>query len=162
MPSEDEITIAEYRAKYGPGPFLAVDAVVKSFDNHFLLIKRSKAPQRGRWALPGGFVEPGEYLFHAAVRELREETGLNMSLNRHSLAGFEIFDKPDRDPRAHIVSFAYMFKPTRMVSAMPVQAADDAAEAVWIHEETLWNMRSDHFFADHRAIALALDRRFKD
>ena len=73
---EDAAASKEQKAKYGKGPFLAADAVVKSADDCILLIRRGKAPQKGVHALPGGKLDEGETFLEACLRELREETGL--------------------------------------------------------------------------------------
>jgi len=68
-----------------------------------VLIRRSNPPYEGFYALPGGFVELGERVEDAAVREAREETGLEVKLER--LVG--VYSNPDRDPRGHVVSICY-------------------------------------------------------
>jgi bifunctional NMN adenylyltransferase/nudix hydrolase len=151
---EDRQAIEEYRRKYGEGPFLAADAVVRSSDGYVLLIRRSKAPGRGLLALPGGFVEPNETFLEAAIRELVEETGIKISgsggsdvLSELAPKADAVFDTPDRDPRARIVSVAYFFPMRHPARAMPIKAKDDAAATEWrkIGEA----MRAVGFFADH-------------
>lgn len=89
-----------------------------------LLIRRGGHPFLGCWALPGGFVEPGESCDEAAARELQEETGLDGV----ALEPFGFYSAPGRDPRAWTVSQAYL----AVVDAQtPVAAGDDAAEAQW-------------------------------
>ena len=61
---------------------MVVDAVIYT-DTEVLLIKRKGEPYAGHWALPGGFVEPGESVADAAKRELQEETGLTAELDPH-------------------------------------------------------------------------------
>jgi 8-oxo-dGTP diphosphatase len=85
------------------GPALAVDVVIK-LRGGVVLVRRKNEPYRGRWALPGGFVEYGERVEEAAVREAREETGLRVKLQR--LLG--VYSDPDRDPRGHTVSICYL------------------------------------------------------
>ena len=80
-----------------------------------VLIERHNPPHG--WALPGGFVAIGETLEHAAVREAREETGLEIRLD--TLLG--CYSRPDRDPRGHTVSAVYL----ATANGEPV-AADDA------------------------------------
>ena len=69
-----------------------------------MLIKRDNPPYEGCYALPGGFVEVGETVEAAAVREAREETGLSIDL----LALVGIYSDPGRDPRGHVVSAAFL------------------------------------------------------
>ena len=69
-----------------------------------LLIRRKNPPCEGRWAFPGGFVEPGETLEAAARRELREETGLEPS----HLEQLRAFGDPGRDPRGWVISVVHL------------------------------------------------------
>ncbi|WP_309110276.1 NUDIX hydrolase [Saccharothrix sp.] len=108
---------------------LATDMVLLAPDAagvwHVLLIERGWDPYAGRWALPGGYVEPHETFAQAAVRELFEETAV------HSPAGVEqvgIYDAPTRDPRGRVVSVAFVAVLSRPV---PAQGGDDARTALW-------------------------------
>ncbi|HSQ02262.1 MAG TPA: NUDIX hydrolase [Methanobacterium sp.] len=69
-----------------------------------VLIKRKNPPYNGSWALPGGFVEYGETVESAAVRETKEETGLDVELD--GLMG--VYSDPERDPRGHVVSICFL------------------------------------------------------
>jgi ADP-ribose pyrophosphatase YjhB (NUDIX family) len=80
-----------------------VDVVIAS-DEGIVLIRRAAGPFEGRWALPGGFVEVGETVEAAATREAAEETGLAVELAR--LVG--VYSDPERDPRGHNVSVAFL------------------------------------------------------
>lgn len=84
-------------------PLLAADAVIL-IAGGIVLIKRRNPPFAGCYALPGGFVEVGETVEAAAIREAREETGLNIEL----LGLVGIYSNPDRDPRGHVVSAAFL------------------------------------------------------
>jgi len=84
-------------------PLLAADAVIL-FAGGIVLIKRRNPPFEGCYALPGGFVEVGETVEAAAIREAREETGLDIEL----LGLVGIYSKPDRDPRGHVISAAFL------------------------------------------------------
>ena len=70
-----------------------------------VLVERGNEPYRGSWALPGGFVEVDEDLPEAAVRELAEETGIELSSSQLSQLG--AYGKPGRDPRMRVVSIVY-------------------------------------------------------
>lgn len=85
-------------------PQLAVDIVVRLDDRleHVVLIERRNAPHG--WAIPGGFVDVGERVETAAVREAWEETGLDVTLV--SLLG--LYSDPARDPRGHTVTAVYL------------------------------------------------------
>jgi 8-oxo-dGTP diphosphatase len=100
-------------------PKLMVDVVIPS-ERGVVLVRRGSEPFEGKWALPGGFVEVGETVRQAAVREAAEETGLAVEVSR--LVG--VYSEPDRDPRGHNVSVAFL---ARVLSGQ-MQAASDAAE----------------------------------
>ncbi len=101
-------------------PKLMVDVVIPA-EKGVVLIRRGSAPFEGQWALPGGFVEVGETVEQAAVREAAEETGLAVELAR--LVG--VYSEPERDPRGHNVSVAFL---ARVLSG-ELSAATDASEA---------------------------------
>lgn len=107
-------------------PKLAVDIVIyHAPKNLFLVIKRKNEPFKGKYALPGGFVEIGETVEMAAIRELEEETGLK--INKPYFVNY--YDKPGRDPRGAVVSIAFLFI---LDKDMKVKAGDDAADVEWI------------------------------
>lgn len=85
-------------------PALTVDAVIICEDDSIVLIKRKKDPYKESWALPGGFVEYGETVESAAIREVKEETGLDVDLCK--IIG--VYSDPDRDPRGHTVTICYL------------------------------------------------------
>jgi 8-oxo-dGTP diphosphatase len=111
-----------------PHPSVTVDLVIFTIaedDLQVLLIRRGLEPFRGRWALPGGFVEIGESLEQAAARELKEEVGVtNVYLEQ-----LYTFGDPKRDPRGRVISVAYF----ALVDAerQRIVAASDAADAAW-------------------------------
>ncbi|MFI3121997.1 MAG: NUDIX hydrolase [Methylococcaceae bacterium] len=99
-------------------PLLAADILIELIDQPerpFVLIERAYPPYG--WAVPGGFVDVGETVEHAAIREAKEETCLDVTLT--ALLG--IYSNPKRDPRNHTVTAVYIAEAT----GMP-QAADDA------------------------------------
>jgi 8-oxo-dGTP diphosphatase len=84
-------------------PRLTADGIVVS-DSKILLVRRKFSPFEGRYALPGGFVEYGERVDECIIREVQEETGFKVSIDR--LLG--VYSAPDRDPRGHTVTLAYV------------------------------------------------------
>jgi 8-oxo-dGTP diphosphatase len=115
-------------------PKLMVDVVIPS-ERGVVLVRRGSEPYEGRWALPGGFVEVGETVRQAAVREAAEETGLAVEVSR--LVG--VYSDPDRDPRGHNVSVAFL---VRVLSGQ-MQAASDAAE-VEVRDPASVELAFDH------------------
>ena len=96
-------------------PTPTVDVIIEMEDGRLVLIERDRAPHG--WALPGGFVDEGESVEQAAVREAREETGLEVTLSRL----LYVYSRPDRDPRQHTLSAVFVASAT----GAPI-AADDA------------------------------------
>ena len=92
-----------------------------------IVMIRRKNPPAG-WALPGGFVDCGESLESAAVREAKEETGLSIELLRQ----FHAYSAPDRDPRYHTISTVYVAR----AKGNPI-GGDDALEAQIFHRDDL-------------------------
>jgi len=97
-------------------PKLAVDCIVL-VDHQVVLIYRKNPPQG--WALPGGFVNYGETVEQAVMREIKEETGLDLT----DLHQFRVYSDPKRDPRGHCVSVVFVGRG----SGKPA-AGDDAAQ----------------------------------
>ena len=87
-----------------------------------LMVKRGGHPFIGKWALPGGFLEPDETAEQAVRRELAEETGVNAD----AIIQLRAFSDPHRDPRTRIVTVAYIAVLDRLPDA---RAGDDAADA---------------------------------
>lgn len=101
-------------------PLLTVDIIIELIDRQqksIVLIERRNPPLG--WALPGGFVDTGERVERAAIREAAEETGLSVRLRR--LLG--VYSAPDRDPRGHTVSLVFIGEATG-----EPKAADDAKQ----------------------------------
>jgi 8-oxo-dGTP diphosphatase len=119
-------------------PALAADCVIFQ-GKGVLLIKRGNEPFKGHYALPGGGVEIGETVEQACIREMQEETGLEIS--RLRLIG--VYSRPDRDPRGHVVSIAFLAE----ADLSQMKAGSDAAEV-----ELVENWRECELAFDHRAI----------
>jgi len=125
-----------------PRPALTVDCVIFGYDSKkldILLIKRGIEPFKGQWALPGGFVRMEESAEEAAIRELREETGL---LNVY-MEQLYTFSQPERDPRGRTVSVAF-FALINKNDFLKPQGGDDASEAEWFNIKELPNLAFDH------------------
>lgn len=116
-------------ARKRPVAFLTTDMVIvvrgDSSKTGIVLVRRGRPPFRGRWALPGGFVEEGEKSREAARRELFEETGLKLPLS--SFVYLACFSDPGRDPRGRVVTEAFIVQLARR--KLRLQAGDDAREA---------------------------------
>jgi 8-oxo-dGTP diphosphatase len=87
-------------------PSLTADIFIFNEDLDFILIKRKNNPYKDCWALPGGFVEYGESVETAAVREAKEETSIDVEL----IDLVNVYSEHDRDPRGHTVTVAYTAK----------------------------------------------------
>ena len=119
---------------------ITVDSVVLSNTNNsfkVLLIKRKKDPFKDQWALPGGFIEEGEDLEQAAMRELLEETGVKIE----SMEQIRAFGKPGRDPRGRMISIAFL---SRIFSEETLKPGDDAKDAAWFDLNELPELAFDH------------------
>jgi 8-oxo-dGTP diphosphatase len=119
-------------------PLLAVDLIIRhaAQPGRVLVIERRNPPFG--WALPGGFVDDGEPVEAAAVREAREETALTVRLE--ALLG--VYSEPSRDARGHTVSAVYVAR-----GEGEAQAQDDARALDWLDPED-------------RNVALAFDHRY--
>ena len=123
----EEEFLAQYQQRDYPKPSLTADVALFRYADdcwQVLLIRRGGHPFLGCWALPGGFVGPGEDCDQAALRELFEET----HVSGIPLEQYGLYSTPGRDPRAWTVSGAYFAKVDEGVHAI---ACDDAADARW-------------------------------
>ena len=118
-------------------PLPTVDIIIELDDRGIILIARKNYPFG--WAIPGGFVDYGESLEDAAIREAKEETGLDIKV----IGQFHTYSRPDRDPRHHSISTVYIAK----ASGVP-HAADDAKEVGVFTKDTL----PEPIAFDHREI----------
>ena len=114
-------------------PVPTVDIIIE-FNRGIVLIERRNPPYG--WAIPGGFVDYGESLETAAVREVREETSLEVELGRQ----LHTYSDPGRDPRQHTISTVFV-----AVGRGKLQAGDDARDArVFTRERLPAVMAFDH------------------
>ncbi len=103
-------------------PLPTADIIVHDPVLGVIIIERRNPPPG--FALPGGFIDEGEYAEHAALREAMEETSLTVRLE--GLLG--VYSRPDRDPRAHTLTMVYV---ARALHPEALKAADDALAAFW-------------------------------
>jgi 8-oxo-dGTP diphosphatase len=125
-----------------PRPMVGADAIVFGFFGgkvKLLLVKRKREPFKGKWCVPGGFVNIDEELRDAAARELAEETGLAGV----KLEQLHTFGKVGRDPRGRVITATFMGIITK--GPKKIKAGDDAAKARWFDIENLpKNLAFDH------------------
>ncbi len=121
-------------------PSLTVDGILLNEKGEVLLIKRKREPFKNFLALPGGFVEYGERVEDAIIREMMEETGLEVKIEKL----FGVYSDPLRDPRGHTVSIVYVLKKV----GGNLKGGDDAEVAKVFKKE---NLPQDIAF-DHRDI----------
>ena len=118
--------------RYPKRPVLGVGALIFNRDN-ILLVERGKEPLKGYWSLPGGVLETGETLEQGVIREVHEETGLDVK----PLKVLEIFERIIRDtqgaPEYHYVLIDYICR----VTGGSLRAADDASRAAWVPRRLL-------------------------
>lgn len=128
----------KYSYKY-PHPSVTTDCVIFGFDGvklKVLLVERGMAPYKGRWAFPGGFLNMDESAEEGALRELKEETGLEGAYIRQ----FHTFSAPQRDPRERVITIAYY----ALVRMREVKGGDDASDARWFALDEVPPLAFDH------------------
>ncbi len=160
MVAENQYNKTEEKKYSGPHKvqFQASDAIVIQ-GAYILLIERGKIPGNGRWALPGGYLEPDLTFLQNTIKELREETGLKVpervllgSIKKH-----DIFDHPKRDGRGRMTTVCYYFhlEPNEPTDLPKVKGGDDARKAFWLPVSQI-DQNELRFFMDHRHIIKAL------
>ena len=135
-----------YTYKY-PHPAVTTDCVVFGIDGNqlsILLIERGNEPYKGCWAFPGGFMNIDETAEQGALRELKEETGLEV---KH-LKQFGAFTAVERDPRERVITIAYY----SLTHKQEVKGCDDAAKAQWFPIDELPPLAFDHDLILRKAI----------
>ena len=115
MVTEEKCPRCGFETRRHRNPVPTVDIIIELQDQGLVLIERANPPPG--WALPGGFVDYGESLEAAAIREAWEETGLTVTL----LGQLHTYSDPRRDPRQHTITTVYVAQG----EGQP-QAADDA------------------------------------
>lgn len=127
-----------YCYKY-PHPAVSTDCIVYNKEDNkikILLIKRKNEPFKDCWAFPGGFINIDESAEEAAVRELKEETGLEVS----SVEQLKAYSNPDRDPRERVITIVFIAES----KVAEVKGGDDAKEAAWFDISNLPSLAFDH------------------
>jgi len=118
-------------------PTPTVDAIIEKNDR-IVLVKRKNKPFEGRLALPGGFVELGETVEHATIREAQEETGLKIKLKE--ILG--VYSNHKRNPMLHTLAVVFVAYPI----GGKLRAGSDAKESKWfnLNEIDFKNLAFDH------------------
>lgn len=114
-------------------PYLTVDIIIEVDDN-IVLIERRNGPEG--YALPGGFVDYGETVESAAIREAKEETGLDVTLVRQ----FHVYSDPARDPRQHNVTVVFIAR----ADGKPTGQSDAKSAELFRKNALPGNMVFDH------------------
>ena len=128
----------KYCYKY-PHPAVTTDCVISGFDGsdlQVLLIERGIEPFKGKWAFPGGFLNMDETAGEGALRELKEETGLENAY----IEQFNTYSDPGRDPRERVITIAHY----ALVRIQEVKGGDDAAKAQWFPIDEVPQLAFDH------------------
>ena len=128
----------KYCYKY-PHPAVTTDCVIFGFDGselQVLLIERGIEPFKGKWAFPGGFLNMDETAEEGALRELKEETGLENAY----IEQFNTYSDPGRDPRERVITIAHY----ALVRIQEVKGGDDAAKAQWFPIDEVPQLAFDH------------------
>lgn len=144
--------IDKYKESWKSAPFppifMTVDSLVLK-SGHILLVKRGHNPGKGLLALPGGFVNQKEKLQDAALRELKEETGIKINIPdlKKAIISSCLFDDPMRSARGRVISQAFFIDLGN--GQLPlVKGGDDAAEAFWLPLSDYYELEGS-FFEDH-------------
>ena len=144
--------IKKYKAQWDnlpfPVQFVTADATVVC-SGHVLVVERGRNPGKGLFAVPGGFVKPSEHIQKAAIRELKEETGIRVEreMLEKCIERVQVFDHPDRSLRGRIVTHNYLIRlPDGRLPE--VKAGDDASRAFWMPINNVAKNETK-FFEDH-------------
>jgi bifunctional NMN adenylyltransferase/nudix hydrolase len=155
--------IQDYKKKWAnvpfPVTFQTVDTVVIQ-SGHVLIVQRKHNPGKGLYALPGGFLKQNERLEDAAIRELKEETGIKVHapVLKSNVADHKTFDYPGRSLRGRTITTAYCIKLPD--GELPeVRGMDDAERAIWMPLMDVMSME-ESFYEDHAHIIRYFVNRF--
>lgn len=155
---EEQIHLLEYAQQWASAPyppvFYTADAIVVQ-SGHILLVKRGAHPGKGLWAMPGGFVNRYESPRQGAIRELKEETRINLQpevLDR-CITSYRVFDDPYRSQRGRTVTTAFKIELRDSEELPKIKGADDAEKAQWV---PIGNLKREAMFEDHYDIIEAM------
>lgn len=150
--------VKDYKEQFSvlpyPPIFHTVDSLVLQ-SGFILLVERGKRPGKGKLAIPGGYLNAQETIDNATLRELREETRIDVSDTRIR-AGFvkrQMFDDIHRSARGRVITHASLFRLPNERILPRVKGSDDAAKALWI---PLSEVKQDQMFEDHYHIIKTL------
>ena len=146
---------ADYDPSQFPGFAVTVDVVILTMSEEqlqVLLVRRGVPPFEGMWALPGGFKRPTETLDEAAMRELREETGVD---GASLLSQFGAYGDPGRDPRMNVVTVAYL---AVLQEVSDVVAGTDAAAAALVPASDALDGKIELAFDHEQIVRDAVER----
>lgn len=144
--------ITEYKAAWASSPFppmfVTVDSVVIK-SGHILVVRRRGVPGKGMIALPGGYLNQNELIVDGALRELKEETGINVAKDvlKESIVAERVFDHPLRSLRGRTITHAFCIN-LGSGNLPKVKGMDDADKAWWVPLHEVYE-REDQFFDDH-------------
>lgn len=127
-------------------PTPTVDTIIQK-GTKVLLVERKKDPFKQMMVLPGGFINEGERAEDAAIREVKEETSLDIVLD--NILG--VYSDPSRDPRGHIMSTVFIGKISDKSDKKEPIAGDDAATTKWVD---LASIEEEQFGFDHKKILM--------
>lgn len=155
---EEHAFVETYRQAWSAAPydptFVTVDAVVVQ-SGHLLMVERKARPGQGLMALPGGFVDQDETLMDACLRELREETQLQLPTEvlKRAITAQRVFDDPYRSARGRTITHAFYIDLAPAGALPEVRGGDDAKAAFWV---PLADLESSVVFEDHYFIIQAM------
>jgi bifunctional NMN adenylyltransferase/nudix hydrolase len=144
--------LQEYKKKWEAAPFpptfVTVDSVVIC-SGHVLVVKRKFEPGKGLYALPGGFIKQNETLVDAAIRELKEETAIDVQkvVLKNNVTDSKVFDYPSRSLRGRTITHAYKIK-LKDGELPRIVASSDADKVQWMALADVY-LNEDKFFEDH-------------
>jgi len=120
--------------EYPPQPRVAVGVVIVK-NSSVLLVRRGNEPSKGLWSVPGGLIELGETVEEAAHREVKEETGIDIRIERLLEVANNIVRDEQGKIRFHYVLIDFLAHPL----STSLKSQSDASEAKWVHFKELFN-----------------------